>query len=79
MLADLGRHAEAMSCYEQALAIDPRDAKTWYTKAQSEEALGLRREAALSYRKFLEFAGPQDEQLVTEARERLVELESHWV
>jgi hypothetical protein len=49
----------------------------WYSKAFSENALGRKREAALSYRKFIELAGPQDEQFVTHARQRLVELESH--
>jgi tetratricopeptide (TPR) repeat protein len=78
-LADLGRHAEAIGCFDQALAVDPGYAKTWYVKADSEDALGRRREAALNYRKFLELAGPQDAGLVTGARQRLVDLESHGV
>ncbi len=75
-LDDLGRRAEAISCYDQALAIDPRDAKAWDNKALSEDALGRRREAALSYRKFIELAPPQYAQVVAQARQRLLELES---
>jgi serine/threonine protein kinase len=76
-LAALGRREEAIGCYDQAVAIDPKYSMAWYSKAFSENALGRKREAALSYRKFIELAGPQDEQFVTHARQRLVELESH--
>jgi tetratricopeptide (TPR) repeat protein len=76
-IAALGRREEAIGCYDQAVAIDPKYSMAWYSKAFSENALGRKREAALSYRKFIELAGPQDEQFVTHARQRLVELESH--
>ena len=74
--AALGRHKEAINCYDQALAIDPRHAVAWYNKARSEDALGRRREAALSYRKFIELAPAQYAQAVAQARQRLLELEA---
>jgi serine/threonine protein kinase len=48
-LANLGRRAEAISCYEQALAIDPRYAKAWSNKGASLDGLGRRAEALPCY------------------------------
>jgi tetratricopeptide (TPR) repeat protein len=73
-LADLGRCAEAIGCYDQALAIDPRYVEAWHNKARREDALGWRREAALSYRKFIELAPPHYSQQIARGRQRLAEL-----
>ena len=78
-LYSLGRREEAIGCYDHALTIDPRDAAAWYSKALLEDALGWRREAALSYRKFIELAPPQHSQHIAYARQRLLELESHGI
>jgi tetratricopeptide (TPR) repeat protein len=44
-LAALGRHAEAISCYDQALAIDQRNAQAWNNKGNALTALGRFAEA----------------------------------
>jgi Flp pilus assembly protein TadD len=72
----LGRHEEAIECCDQALAIDPRDAMAWCGKAVSCEGAGRRREAMMSYRKFVEVAGPEYAEGVARVRRRLAELES---
>ena len=74
MLAALGRQEEAIGCYDQALAIDPRYAEAWLNKALLEDASGRRREAALSYRKFIELAPPQDARQIAYARQHLAKL-----
>ena len=48
-LLSLGRREEAISCYDRALAIDPRDAKAWTGKGCSLDALGRREEAINCY------------------------------
>ena len=44
-LANLGRHDEAMACYDRALEIDPRDALAWNNKGTGLLELGRREEA----------------------------------
>ncbi len=44
-LAALGRHDEAISCYDAALAIDPRAAQIWNNKGSALSALGRSAEA----------------------------------
>ena len=44
-LATLGRHEEAISCFDQALAIDSRDAMAWHNKGSALNCLGRRKEA----------------------------------
>jgi tetratricopeptide (TPR) repeat protein len=48
-LAALGRHKEAISCFDQALAIDPRIAEAWNNKGNSLADLGGREEAINCY------------------------------
>jgi tetratricopeptide (TPR) repeat protein len=48
-LATLGRHEEAINCYDQALAIDPRFAAVWNNKGISLADLGRRAEATSCY------------------------------
>lgn len=44
-LAALGRHDEAIRCYDAALAIDPRAAQIWNNKGSALSALGRSEEA----------------------------------
>ena len=44
-LAELGRREEGISCFDQALAIDPRDAMAWRNKGIALAALGRNAEA----------------------------------
>jgi tetratricopeptide (TPR) repeat protein len=48
-LAALGRREEAIGCYDQALALDPRDATAWSNKGVSLAALGPHEEALRCY------------------------------
>jgi tetratricopeptide (TPR) repeat protein len=48
-LATLARHEEALGCYDQALAIDPRNAIIWNNKGSSLAALGRREQALGCY------------------------------
>lgn len=44
-LAALGRHEEAIRCYDTALEIDPQSPKTWNNKGSAPSALGRRDQA----------------------------------
>ena len=76
----LQRCEEALACFEKALAIKPLYPRALIGKAILQDALGSRREAARSFRKFLEIASPQNEpqasSLIAQARLRLRQLES---
>ena len=52
-LAALGRHEDAISCYDQDLAIDPRDALAWSNKGASLADLGRQEEALSCYHQAL--------------------------
>jgi tetratricopeptide (TPR) repeat protein len=73
----LGRYSEEMKCYAKALEIDPKNADTWQNKALVEDTLGLRNEAAKSYRKFIEIAPAQYSHQVQSAAQRLKQLEKN--
>jgi serine/threonine protein kinase len=79
-LGALHRSEEALICFEKALAINPLYPRALIGKAIHQDALGSRREAARSFRKFIEVASPQNEpqaaSLVAQARLRLRQLES---
>ena len=70
----LHRFDAALRCFDQALAIDPQFASACVNKALTEDALGLRENAADSYQRFLGIADPQDVARIEYARERLQEL-----
>jgi tetratricopeptide (TPR) repeat protein len=55
----LGRHDEAIGCFDKALEIDPRDAAAWINKGVSLDSLGRREEAIGCYDKALEI-DPRD-------------------
>ncbi len=63
-LAALGRHEEALRCYDQALAIDLQFAAAWNSKGASLAALGRHEEALGCYDQALaidpQFAGAWD-------------------
>ncbi len=52
-LSSQGRHLEAISCFEQALAERPDDAKTLFALGNTARALGLAEPAAAFFRKVL--------------------------
>jgi len=72
----LDRCEEAIICFSKAIGIDAREARTWYNKALSEDRLGQLRNAAKSYRMFIDLASryhAQEE--IANAQQRLRELE----
>ena len=75
-LAALGRFYEALPCLEKAVELDPENTDAWYTKAVTEDQLGLRQAAARSYRMLLALRPNGDEKEVEYARLRVQELGS---
>jgi len=72
----LGRHEEALVCFDKALELDPRYANAWYDKALVEYNLGRWQDAAHSYQQFLTLAPAQQNVKQLEyARQHLRELE----
>ena len=53
-LARMERHDEALNCYDQALAIEPRFAPAWFNRGWVLERLGERARAAESYARTVE-------------------------
>jgi MSHA biogenesis protein MshN len=53
VLQRMGRHAEAVAAYQQALGSGPQSATAWMGLGISLEALGHRPEAAQAYRRAL--------------------------
>ena len=51
-----GMYPEAIQCYDKALEINPRDAKTWFNKGNVLYELARYQEAIISFQKFIEFA-----------------------
>ena len=54
ILNSLGRHEEAIRCFDKALELDPKNAAVWYNKGVSLAGLGRHEEAIRSYDKALE-------------------------
>lgn len=75
-LRALGRHSEAIHAYAKALAINPHSASACYSKAESEYTLKQWRDAAASYRRFIELKSSELANFIPTARQRLQELES---
>lgn len=73
-LRSLGRFDEAIRCYDRALEINPQYAEAWFGKAFAEDNLGLRRDAAQSYRRFIKLAPAQNAEHIRYAHQRLREL-----
>ncbi|HEV2313697.1 MAG TPA: tetratricopeptide repeat protein [Candidatus Acidoferrales bacterium] len=53
-LDELGRHEEAIACYDKALKIDPQGVNTWNNKGIALKMLGRYEEAIVCYNKALE-------------------------
>ena len=53
-LATLGRHQEAIACYDRAIGIEPREANTWFSKGIVLGKLGRYQEAIACYDRALE-------------------------
>jgi tetratricopeptide (TPR) repeat protein len=77
ILNKLGRYVEAINCYDKELTIDSRKANTWLKKALCEDNLQQKREAIISFRKFVELE--QDANHVAIARQRIQELEQELI
>jgi tetratricopeptide (TPR) repeat protein len=74
-LIDLNRYSQALKCCKIALEINPKFTWAWFIKGIVEDQLGLKRDAAASYRRLIELASPRDTKNVEIARGRLRELE----
>jgi tetratricopeptide (TPR) repeat protein len=74
-LSGLGRFAEAIRCCDEALEANLLDGTAWFIKALAEDKLGFGRDAATSYRKFIELAPSQYDEYIEFARQRLREVE----
>jgi tetratricopeptide (TPR) repeat protein len=70
-----------VGCFNQALTIDPRDAKAWFNKVVLEDFMRNWRAAATSYKKFLELTESQDAppRQIEHAHQRIHELESKTI
>ena len=55
-LANLGRHEEALTCYERALEINPRDGIAWSNKGVALADLGRHAEALTCFERALEIS-----------------------
>jgi tetratricopeptide (TPR) repeat protein len=75
-LAALGRREEAISCYDQALAIDPQFAGAWYNKGVSLVNLGRHEEAIGCYDQALAI-DPQDAAAWYNKGNALTDLDRH--
>ena len=72
---NLGRFDEAIKCYDKSIEANPQHANAWFNKAQAEDELDRRMDAARSYRKFLELAPAQYAKQIEHARQRLQNLQ----
>jgi tetratricopeptide (TPR) repeat protein len=73
-LAGLGQSSESLKCFDRALEINPQYADAWHNKAKIEDQLGLRRDAVVSYQKFVDVAPEKYGQAIAAAFQRLREL-----
>jgi tetratricopeptide (TPR) repeat protein/tRNA A-37 threonylcarbamoyl transferase component Bud32 len=53
-LDSIGRHEEAIQCYDKALVLDPRNTDSWNNKGNSLHSLGRHEEAILCFDRALE-------------------------
>jgi len=74
-LYSLRRFAEARKCNDKVLKINPQYAPAWLNKGICEDQLGLRRDAAISYRRFIELAPAEYAETIGKVHQRLRELE----
>jgi tetratricopeptide (TPR) repeat protein len=75
-LAALGRREEAISCYDQALAIDPQFAGAWYNKGTALYRLGQREKAMSCYNQALAIE-PRDAVTLNKKGTALADLRRH--
>ena len=59
-LSALGKHHEAIACYDNALALEPRYAHVWCNKGTAFDCLGRYQEGLLCYEKALEIDPTDD-------------------
>lgn len=75
-LISLKRYNQAVECCNKALEINPQYTFAWYNKGIAEDQLALKKEAIISYRKFIEMAQTKHRKHVEYALKRLQELEA---
>src|SRR3569832_2920625 len=63
-LSSQGRHLEAISCFEEALKVEPNDPRTLFALGNTARALGLAEPAAEFFRKVLALEPGRVEALV---------------
>lgn len=66
-LGNLGRHDEAISCYDRALELNPQNEATWSNKGMALIELGRSEEAAACFEKALQFNPNYEKALVNKA------------
>jgi len=71
-----GRYSDALVSLTRAVRIDTANETAWLNKALAEERLGLNKEAASSYRRYLDTKPQESAEHVAYARRRLKELGS---
>lgn len=64
LLQEKGEHRTAISYFQKALECDKRLAITYYNLAKSYESLGQKEHAASAVKRFIEYAGPEYNDLV---------------
>jgi serine/threonine protein kinase len=74
LLVAAGKFTEAIVQFSRAIENDASNETAWLSRATAEDRLGLRAEAAQSYKKFIELKPTQLGQHVEHARKRLREL-----
>ncbi|MCC6993312.1 MAG: tetratricopeptide repeat protein [Deltaproteobacteria bacterium] len=71
VLADLGRTAEAVRCFEEAAIAAPNAAEIWFAKGAAELRSGFREDAQRSLSRFLSLAPPRLATQIAQAQEWL--------
>ncbi len=71
VLADLGRTAEAVRCFEEAAISAPSVAEIWFAKGSAELRSGFREDAQRSLSRFLSLAPPRLATQIAQAQEWL--------
>lgn len=73
VFAESGEYAKAIECYKKAIGTDKRFAEAYYNLGNAYNATGNKREAAVVFKKFIEYGGPEYADLVKELKKRQME------
>ncbi len=75
VLADLGRSADAVRCFEEAAISAPNAAEIWFAKGSAELRCGFREDAQRSLSRFLSLAPPRLATQIALAQEWLARMQ----